>query len=62
MTPFTLARWYKANGVSYVKPKYHITNTWTEDEMLRFQQLTVLRLLHYMNDPDIELIFVDECK
>ena len=37
ITASALAKWYKRNGITCVRPKYHISNAWTDAERLRKQ-------------------------
>lgn len=56
----TLLRWYRRNRCSYVKPGYHITNSYSQEQMLKLQQEFSIRVMTLW-DRGCELIFIDEC-
>ena len=60
MSGSTLGRWYRRNRVGYKKPAYHISNGYSDEEMLEMQQQFTMTLIRYMYRPRYEIIFIDE--
>jgi hypothetical protein len=55
-----LTDWYHRNGCAYLKPSYHITNSYSRVQMLTLQREFSLKIMD-MWDKDCEVIFIDEC-
>ena len=60
VAPSTLGLRYRRDNVGYKRPKYHITNDYSDEEMLQMQELFTMTLTRYMSRPRFEVIFIDE--
>ena len=60
VTAVSLKRWYRKKGCRYVTPPYHITNSYSVQQMQGLQTDFATKLNKLWND-DVELLFLDEC-